>query len=146
MPNTKTNLSIGVPSTGTIRVWVTRRPRGETSRGKEEVCLERKWSVIRPTDQGRKWVVSIVLWVPSSFEDNFWGLRISVIAGHLFGFTSISRWVSMKPKNLQPSTPNAHSCSSTLALQRPPPGLWCVGHMSLTSPLCRPHRPLHTDW
>jgi len=36
------------------------------------------------------------------------GLRISMIALHFLGLASMSRWVSMNPRNLPRSTPKMH--------------------------------------
>jgi len=82
--NTKTDLSVGVHSAGTIRVWVTRRSRGGTSREKEGACLERKWSVIQSSDQRRRGAVSIVLWVPTSFNNNLFNNLVGLCNNLIF--------------------------------------------------------------
>jgi len=38
----------------------------------------------------------------------FVGLRISIMTLHFSGFASIPHYVSMKPNNFLPSTPNMH--------------------------------------
>jgi len=71
--NTFTDLSVRVPSAGTIRVCIMRRPRNGASKGDEGACGESNWCLHRPTDQ---WGVSIVLWVPTPFKNNWrspWG-------------------------------------------------------------------------
>jgi len=44
------------------------------------------------------------------------GLRISIMALHFSGLGSMSRCVSMKPRNLPRSTPNTHFLGFTLRL------------------------------
>jgi len=46
----------------------------------------------------------------------FVGLLMSIIAWHFSGFVSIPRCVSMKPRNLPPSTPKVHFSGLSLML------------------------------
>jgi len=56
--------------------------------------------------KNRDWDVSLPTRLYTSFKVA--GLCVSRMVEHLSGLASIPLWVSMKPKNFPPSTPNTH--------------------------------------
>jgi len=65
---------------------------------------------------GRKWEMAVKRPMRHCTSLIMLGLRISIMALHFLGFASMSRYVSMKPRNFPRSTPKMHFSGLSLRL------------------------------